>query len=123
MFKFNINQKVIIIKPDHNQSMIGVVKKRQYVENKDSNIEITYLIQVGKYSYYDYLEHDLGNELPAEDVDAEQAINRLYKKLMADKVINETDVIFADVTVKELASTLEAACGCIDILKFEMGDV
>ena len=68
-------------------------------------------------------EHNLGNESPAKDVDAEQAINRLYKKLMADKMINETDVVFADVTVKELASTLEAACSCIDVLKFELGDV
>ena len=68
-------------------------------------------------------DHNLSNESPAETVDAEQAINRLYKKLMADKMINKTDVIFADVTAKELASTLEAACNCIDILKFEMGDV
>lgn len=67
--------------------------------------------------------HNLCNDSPAEVVDAEQAINRLYKKLMADKVINETDVMFADVTAKELASTLEAACNCIDILKFEIGDI
>ena len=68
-------------------------------------------------------DYNLSNEPPAEGVDAEQAINRLYKKLMVDKVIKETDVMFADVTAKELASTLEAACNCIDILKFEMGDV
>ena len=67
--------------------------------------------------------HNLCNDSPAEVVDAEQAINKLYKKLMADKMINKTDVIFADVTAKELAATLEAACNCIDILKFEMGDV
>ena len=68
-------------------------------------------------------DHNLSNGSPAKDVDAEQAINRLYKKLMADKVINETDVMFANVTVRELASTLEAACNCIDILKFEIGDI
>ena len=68
-------------------------------------------------------DHNPGDEPPVEDVDAEQALNKLYNKLMADKMINKTDVIFADVTAKELAATLEAACNCIDILKFEMGDV
>lgn len=59
MFKFNINQKVIIIKPDHNYKMIGTVKKRQYVEDENFDIEISYSIQISEHSYYFYLERSL----------------------------------------------------------------
>jgi hypothetical protein len=59
MFKFDINQKVVIIKPDHNYNMIGTVKKRQYVEDENFTIEISYSIQISEHSYYFYLERNL----------------------------------------------------------------
>jgi len=58
----------------------------------------------------------------AKDVDAELEMMGLYNKLISDKHLKSTDVIYSDVTVKELAVALSAARGCIDILKFELGE-
>lgn len=58
----------------------------------------------------------------AKDTDAELVVIELYKKLMADRSIKGTDIVFADITADELATALESAWGCIDILKFELGE-
>lgn len=59
----------------------------------------------------------------AKDTDAELAVIELYKKLMTDRSVKGTDIVFSDVTADELAVALNSAWGCIDILKFELGDV
>ena len=46
----------------------------------------------------------------------------LYNKLIGDKHLKSTDVVYSDVTAKELSAALSTAMGCIDILKFELGE-
>jgi hypothetical protein len=58
----------------------------------------------------------------AKDVDDELKMVELYNKLISDKHLKSIDVVYSDVTVKELAVAMTAARGCIDILKFELGE-
>lgn len=58
----------------------------------------------------------------AKRIDAEEAVIRLYKKIINDKKLNAYKILFSDVTANELATVLHAAWGHIDILKFELGE-
>jgi hypothetical protein len=57
----------------------------------------------------------------ARKIDTEQSVISTYRKLMGDTNIQNNTILFADVTAKDLAATLNSAWGCIDILKFENG--
>ena len=56
----------------------------------------------------------------AKKIDAEDKVIELYNKIMKDRDLSKEHYVFSDVTALELASTLHAAWGCIDILKFEL---